>query len=158
MSECSPSRMLEQIVLQVIVGLDLTPRSFLWLASTHHKAISLPPGTEKTMELSFFAEYWSRGLNADILERYLVGCDLDPNCLALIVFHKEFFEKVDFEKNQQMTKSHAKFLSMQSLHYFTQNSFSHSECNSVNNKKYLKAMIDIFCEINSAWSLSCTLN
>ena len=31
--------------------------------------------------------------------------DLDPNCLTLMVFLKEFFEKVDFEKNQQATES-----------------------------------------------------
>ena len=29
--------------------------------------------------------------------------DLDPNCLTLIVFLKEFFKKLDFEKYQQMT-------------------------------------------------------
>ena len=34
--------------------------------------------------------------------------DLDPNCLTLMVFLKDFFEKVDFEKNQQMAKKHAK--------------------------------------------------
>ena len=27
-----------------------------------------------------------------------VGPDLDPNCLTLMVFQKEFFEKDDFEK------------------------------------------------------------
>ena len=74
-----------------------------------------------------------------ILGRYWFGCDLDPNCLTLIVFLKEYFEKVDFEKNQQMTKPHAKVLSMQSLHYYTQNSFIHSECNNVNKKNDLKS-------------------
>ena len=29
---------------------------------------------------------------------------------TLMVFLKEFFEKVDFEKNQQTTKKHEKFL------------------------------------------------
>ena len=29
------------------------------------------------------------------------GPDLDPNCLTLMVFLKEFFEKVNFEKSQQ---------------------------------------------------------
>ena len=38
----------------------------------------------------------------------MVWPDLDPNCLPLIVFLKEYFEKVDFEKNQQITKKHAK--------------------------------------------------
>ena len=33
-----------------------------------------------------------------------VGLDLDPNCLTMMVFMKEFFEKDDFEKNQQTTK------------------------------------------------------
>ena len=36
--------------------------------------------------------------------RQNVGPDLDPNCLTLIVFLKEFFKKVDFEKKQQQTK------------------------------------------------------
>ena len=39
--------------------------------------------------------------------------DLDPNCLTLTVFLKEFFEKVDFEKNQQTTKEHEKLPSRQ---------------------------------------------
>ena len=34
-----------------------------------------------------------------------VAPDLDPNYLTLMIFLKEFFEKVDFEKNQQTTKS-----------------------------------------------------
>ena len=33
----------------------------------------------------------------------VVGPDLDPICLTLIVFLKELFEKVNFEKIQQMT-------------------------------------------------------
>ena len=33
--------------------------------------------------------------------RQNVGPDLDPNCLTLMVFSKEIFEKVSFEKNQQ---------------------------------------------------------
>ena len=40
--------------------------------------------------------------------RSSVGPDLDPNCLTLLVFLKEFFFKIDFEKNQQTTKMHAK--------------------------------------------------
>ena len=35
--------------------------------------------------------------------------DLNPNCLTLIVYLKEFFEKIDFEKNQQTTKKREKF-------------------------------------------------
>ena len=31
--------------------------------------------------------------------RQNVGPDLDSNCLTLMVFRKEFFEKDDFEKN-----------------------------------------------------------
>ena len=34
-----------------------------------------------------------------------VSPDLDPNCLTLKVFLKEFFEKVEFEKSQQTTKA-----------------------------------------------------
>ena len=34
-----------------------------------------------------------------------IGPDLDPNCLTLMVFLKEFFEKVDFKGNHQTTKS-----------------------------------------------------
>ena len=32
------------------------------------------------------------------------GPDLDPNCLTLITFLKDFFEIVNFEKNQQTSK------------------------------------------------------
>ena len=35
--------------------------------------------------------------------RQNVRPDLSPNCLTLMVFLKEYFEKVDFEKNQQKT-------------------------------------------------------
>ena len=41
--------------------------------------------------------------------------DLDLNFLTLMVFLKEFFEKVDFEKDQQMRKMHAKFSSRQRI-------------------------------------------
>ena len=41
--------------------------------------------------------------------RQIVGPDLDQNCLTLMVFLKESFEKVNFEKYQQtMTKQDAK--------------------------------------------------
>ena len=36
-------------------------------------------------------------------DRQNVGLDLDPNRLTLIVFLKEFHQKVNFEKSQQMT-------------------------------------------------------
>ena len=36
--------------------------------------------------------------------RQIVRPALDPNCLTLMVFLKEFFDKVDFERNQQKTK------------------------------------------------------
>ena len=36
--------------------------------------------------------------------RQNVGPDLDPNCLTLMVFLKEFFEKINFEKNRQTTQ------------------------------------------------------
>ena len=40
-----------------------------------------------------------------------VGPDLDSNCLTLrmYIFLQEFFEKGDFEKNQQTTKRREKF-------------------------------------------------
>ena len=41
--------------------------------------------------------------------RQNVGPDLDPNCLTLMVFRKEFFKRIDCENNQQMTKMLAKF-------------------------------------------------
>ena len=41
--------------------------------------------------------------------RQNVRPDLDPICLCQMVFLKDFFEKVDFEKNQQMTKKHENF-------------------------------------------------
>ena len=37
-----------------------------------------------------------------------VPSDLDPCCLTLIVFLKEFFEYIDFENKMQTTKKHAK--------------------------------------------------
>ena len=40
--------------------------------------------------------------------RQNVGPNLGPNCLTLMVFLKEFFERVDFEKNLQMAKKHKK--------------------------------------------------
>ena len=41
--------------------------------------------------------------------RQNVGPDLGPNCLTLMVFLKEFFEKEDFEeKNQQTTEKTCK--------------------------------------------------
>ena len=45
--------------------------------------------------------------------RHNVRPDLDPNYLTLMVFLKEFFEKVDNEKNQQTTKKHEKLPRMQ---------------------------------------------
>ena len=46
-----------------------------------------------------------------------VGPDLDPNSLTLMIFLKEFFEKVDFEKNQQTTNNHTKITQhVESLH------------------------------------------
>ena len=38
-----------------------------------------------------------------------VGPDLDPICLTLMVFLKEIFEKVYYEKNQQTKNRHEKF-------------------------------------------------
>ena len=44
-----------------------------------------------------------KSLDPDQARQY-VGPDLDPSCLTLMVFLKEFFEKVDFEKYLQTTK------------------------------------------------------
>ena len=38
-----------------------------------------------------------------------VGPDLDPSCLTLIVFLKQFFKKSDFEKKSADDRKHAKF-------------------------------------------------
>ena len=47
--------------------------------------------------------------------RQNVGPDLDPICLTFRWYScNNFFEKVDFEKNQQTTTKHGKFPSMQS--------------------------------------------
>ena len=61
-------------------------------------------------------------LSADMLDfansldpdqaRRNVQSDLGPNCLTLMVFEKELFEKIDFEKNQKTTKKHAKLPSI----------------------------------------------
>ena len=46
--------------------------------------------------------------------RRIVGADQGPNCLTLRwYFLKIFFQKVNFEKNQQTTKKHEKLPSMQ---------------------------------------------
>ena len=50
--------------------------------------------------------------------RQNVGPDLDPNCLNLMVLPKEFFNKVDFEKNQQMTKVREKCMGAESMAHF----------------------------------------
>ena len=49
--------------------------------------------------------------------RQNVGPYLDLYCLKLMVFLKEFFEKVDFEKNQQMTKKAGKITQKAELTY-----------------------------------------
>ena len=46
---------------------------------------------------------FANSLNPD-QTRQNVRPDLDPNCLTLRVFLKEFFEIVDFEKNEQTAK------------------------------------------------------
>ena len=51
--------------------------------------------------------------------RQNVGPDLDPNCLTLMVFLKEFFKKVDYEKNQQTTKKHVILPSRQRVNSWT---------------------------------------
>ena len=45
---------------------------------------------------------FANSLNPD-QDRHNVGPDLDPNCLSLMVFLKEFFEKLFFVKSQQTT-------------------------------------------------------
>ena len=45
-----------------------------------------------------------------------LNCDLDPNCLTLMVFLKElFFEKVNFEKKSTDNKEACHLPSMQKL-------------------------------------------
>ena len=56
---------------------------------------------------------FSNSLDPD-QDRQNVGPDLDPNCLTLIAFLKEFFEKVRFEKKStDDNKSLKKLPSMQ---------------------------------------------
>ena len=50
---------------------------------------------------------FANSLNPDQALQH-IEADMDPNCLTLMIFLNEFFEKVDFEKSQQMTKKHAK--------------------------------------------------
>ena len=47
---------------------------------------------------------FANSLEPDHARRF-VGPDLDPSCLTLMVFLKEFFEKVDVENNQQTADS-----------------------------------------------------
>ena len=65
---------------------------------------------------SFFAKGDLCGLLIDTFansldtdqDRQNVGSDLDTNCFTLlIVFLKEFFKKVDFEKKSEQTKTKA---------------------------------------------------
>ena len=48
-------------------------------------------------------------------DRQNVGPDLDPNSLALIVYLKEFFEKLNFDKVSVQIQKHDFFPSMQSV-------------------------------------------
>ena len=52
------------------------------------------------------AYYLSNSLNSD---QEKGGPDLDPNCLTLMVFLKEFYEKVNFEKSQQTMKNYSAY-------------------------------------------------
>ena len=53
-------------------------------------------------------------------DRQNVGPNLDSNCLnSLMVFLKDFFEKVDFEKKKQTTEIHEKLPSMQRVNLLT---------------------------------------
>ena len=49
--------------------------------------------------------------------RHNVGPDLDPNCLTLTVFLKEFFEKVEFEKKSMKNYTVGKELTAKSTNY-----------------------------------------
>ena len=40
---------------------------------------------------------------------HFVGPDLDPNCSTLMMFLKDIFEKINFEKNQQMMENHKNY-------------------------------------------------
>ena len=70
-----------------------------------------------------------------------------------MVFLKEFFEKIDFEKNQQTTKKHEKLPSMQRVkivdyHVIDQKMFW-GETNSPERKKIqVKVTVD-FCDKDS---------
>ena len=50
---------------------------------------------------------FANSLEPDQARQY-VWPDLDPNCLILMVFLKEFYKKVDFEKKSANFKKHAK--------------------------------------------------
>ena len=60
--------------------------------------------------------------------------DLNPNCLTLVVnvFLEGFFKKVDFEKNQQATKKHAKLPSRQRVNSNRHQFLSHLPYRSSN--------------------------
>ena len=57
---------------------------------------------------------FANSLDPDQEQQY-VGPDLDPNCLTQIVFMKEFYEKVNFEKKASRQLKHEKLPSMQSI-------------------------------------------
>ena len=48
--------------------------------------------------------------------RQNVGPNLDPNCVTLMVYLKEFFEKAYFEKKSAADKKHAKLPRRQRIH------------------------------------------
>ena len=51
---------------------------------------------------------FANSLEPDQARQY-VGSDLGSNCLTMVVFLKEFFQKVNFEKKTADDKKHAKF-------------------------------------------------
>ena len=65
-----------------------------------------------------------------------VGPDLDPSCLTLIVFLKEFFEKVNFEKVSRRQQKPEKLPSMQRVNL----SFS---CHSQRYSQYLISLYSL---------------
>ena len=65
-------------------------------------------------EMQHYAAFY---LGLHYLQKYLYWGFL--NCLILMVFLKEFFEKVDFGKNLQTTKKHTKFHSRQKVYPYS---------------------------------------
>ena len=77
---------------------------FFFIENKNEKKISIINSLPASGNVCNLLMTFANSLDPD-QDRKDVGPDLDPNCLTLIVLLKEFFKKVDFEKNQMTKRS-----------------------------------------------------